>query len=199
MVDVNKLAKGDKIINDLGEKYIVTDLTSLPTWLIVREIYPDGTQEFYQKTLYVPKTNMEKFDKVYEWSDWRKYTCPDGEVAQYRTNRRYITFKRDDVSVDCTCHCDDVFNLEYGLGLCWERWKEKTNNSKVESRDNMGTSVVAPKKINVNKLENQQFGDYIAVKITGKDKSRHNIWMCVCPNCGDIIYATAYDLMHGRK
>ena len=198
MLDVNKLAKGDRIIYTDGEvkrKYLVTDLSYLPKWVYVRGIYEDGSQDNFQYAWYVDRMETDKMEKVYEWCDWRKYTCPDGGIAKYKTNRRDIVFKRDGIEVSTSCHDDDIFNLNYGLGLCWDRW----NDSQNISADSTSSAKVAPKKINMNELQGQKFGDYVAIEIAGKDKSRHNIWKCTCPNCGDVIYATAYDLMHGRK
>lgn len=198
MVDVNKLVKGDKIVTSDGSGFLILGFEHI-NWIKVREIFLDGTQGVHETGLYIPMTNFDEFDKVYEWTNWRKYTCPDGKNAYYKTNRKDIKFKRDGVMTSCSCHEDDLFNLQYGLNLCWERWEDKIKKE-VNKMDNTAkVAVVTPKKINVNKLENMKFGDYIAIKVTGKDKSRHNIWMCVCPQCGDIIYATAYDLMHGRK
>lgn len=198
MLDVNKLAKGDKIIfteDGVKRKYLVTDLSYLPKWVYVRGIHEDGSQDSFQYAWYVDGMETDKMEKVYEWCDWRKYTCPDGGIAKYKTNRRDIVFKRDGIEVSTSCHDDDIFNLNYGLGLCWDRW----NNSQNASASSTSSTRITPKKINVNKLEGEKFGDYVAIQITGKDKSRHNIWQCACPNCGDVIYATAYDLMHGRK
>lgn len=198
MLDVNKLAKGDKIIfteDGVKRKYLVTDLSYLPKWVYVRGIHEDGSQDSFQYAWYVDRMETDKMEKVYEWCDWRKYTCPDGGIAKYKTNRRDIVFKRDGIEVSTSCHDDDIFNLNYGLGLCWDRW----NNSHDASASSTSSTRITPKKINVNKLEGEKFGDYVAIEITGKDKSRHNIWQCACPNCGDVIYATAYDLMHGRK
>ena len=198
MLDVNKLAKGDRIIYTDGEvkrKYLVTDLSYLPKWIYVRGIYEDGSQDNFQYAWYVDRMETDKMEKVYEWCDWRKYTCPDGGIAKYKTNRRDIVFKRDGIEVSTSCHDDDIFNLNYGLGLCWDRW----NNSQNASASSTSSTRITPKKINVNKLEGEKFGDYVAIEIAGKDKSRHNIWKCACQNCGDIIYATAYDLMHKRK
>ena len=198
MLDVNKLAKGDKIIfteDGVKRKYLVTDLSYLPKWVYVRGIHEDGSQDSFQYAWYVDRMETDKMEKVYEWCDWRKYTCPDGGIAKYKTNRRDIVFKRDGIEVSTSCHDDDIFNLNYGLGLCWDRW----NNSQDASASSTSSTRITPKKINVNKLEGEKFGDYVAIQITGKDKSRHNIWQCICPNCGDVIYATAYDLMHGRK
>ena len=198
MVDVDKLVRGDKIVTNDGSGFLILGFEHI-NWIKVREIYPDGTQAVQETGIYIPMTNFEEFDKVYEWTNWRKYTCPDGKIAYYKTNRKDIKFKRDGIITSCSCHEDDLFNLQYGLNLCWERWENKIKKE-VNKMDNTAKTVaVAPKKINVNKLENTKFGDYIAIKVTGKDKSRHNIWMCVCPQCGDVIYATAYDLMHGRK
>lgn len=198
MLDVNKLAKGDKIIfteDGVKRKYLVTDLSYLPKWVYVRGIHEDGSQDSFQYAWYVDRMETDKMEKVYEWCDWRKYTCPDGGIAKYKTNRRDIVFKRDGIEVSTSCHDDDIFNLNYGLGLCWDRW----NNSQDASASSTSSTRITPKKINVNKLEGEKFGDYVAIQIAGKDKSRHNIWQCTCPNCGDVIYATAYDLMHGRK
>ena len=197
MLDVNKLAKGDRIVvkEDEERKFLVTDVTNLPKWLYVRQVYEDGSQDMFQSAWYVDKLDVDKMEKVYEWCDWRKYTCPDGGIAKYKTNRRDIVFKRDGIEVSTSCHDDDIFNLNYGLGLCWDRW----NNSQNASASSTSSARITPKKINVNKLEGEKFGDYVAIQIAGKDKSRHNIWQCACPNCGDVIYATAYDLMHGRK
>lgn len=198
MLDVNKLAKGDKIIfteDGVKRKYLVTDLSYLPKWVYVRGIHEDGLQDSFQYAWYVDRMETDKMEKVYEWCDWRKYTCPDGGIAKYKTNRRDIVFKRDGIEVSTSCHDDDIFNLNYGLGLCWDRW----NNSQNASASSTSSTKITPKKINVNKLEGEKFGDYVAIQIAGKDKSRHNIWQCACPNCGDVIYATAYDLMHGRK
>lgn len=198
MLDVNKLAKGDKIIfteDGVKRKYLVTDLSYLPKWVYVRGIHEDGSQDSFQYAWYVDRMETDKMEKVYEWCDWRKYTCPDGGIAKYKTNRRDIVFKRDGIEVSTSCHDDDIFNLNYGLGLCWDRW----NNSQNASTSSTSSTRITPKKINVNKLEGEKFGDYVAIQIAGKDKSRHNIWQCACPNCGDVIYATAYDLMHGRK
>lgn len=198
MLDVNKLAKGDKIIfteDGVKRKYLVTDLSYLPKWVYVRGIHEDGSQDSFQYAWYVDRMETDKMEKVYEWCDWRKYTCPDGGIAKYKTNRRDIVFKRDGIEVSTSCHDDDIFNLNYGLGLCWDRW----NNSQNASASSTSSTRITPKKINVNKLEGEKFGDYVAIQIAGKDKSRHNIWQCACPNCGDTIYATAYDLMHKRK
>lgn len=198
MLDVNKLAKGDKIIfieDGVKRKYLVTDLSYLPKWVYVRGIHEDGSQDSFQYAWYVDRMETDKMEKVYEWCDWRKYTCPDGGIAKYKTNRRDIVFKRDGIEVSTSCHDDDIFNLNYGLGLCWDRW----NNSQDASASSTSSTRITPKKINVNKLKGEKFGDYVAIQIAGKDKSRHNIWQCTCPNCGDVIYATAYDLMHGRK
>ena len=198
MLDVNKLAKGDRIIYTDGEvkrKYLVTDLSYLPKWVYVRGIHEDGSQDSFQYAWYVDRMETDKMEKVYDWCDWRKYTCPDGGIAKYKTNRRDIIFKRDGIEVSTSCHDDDIFNLNYGLGLCWDRWSNPQNISV----DSTSSAKVTPKKINMNELQGQKFGDYVAIQITGKDKSRHNIWQCACPNCGDIIYATAYDLMHKRK
>ena len=198
MLDVNKLAKGDKIIfteDGVKRKYLVTDLSYLPKWVYVRGIHEDGSQDSFQYAWYVDRMETDKMEKVYEWCDWRKYTCPDGGIAKYKTNRRDIVFKRDGIEVSTSCHDDDIFNLNYGLGLCWDRW----NNSQNASASSTSSTRITPKKINVNKLEGEKFGDYVAIQIAGKDKSRHNIWQCACPNCGDVIYATAYDLMHKRK
>lgn len=198
MLDVNKLAKGDKIIfteDGVKRKYLVTDLSYLPKWVYVRGIHEDGSQDSFQYAWYVDRMETDKMEKVYEWCDWRKYICPDGGIAKYKTNRRDIVFKRDGIEVSTSCHDDDIFNLNYGLGLCWDRW----NNSQNASASSTSSTRITPKKINVNKLEGEKFGDYVAIQIAGKDKSRHNIWQCACPNCGDVIYATAYDLMHGRK
>ena len=198
MLDVNKLAKGDKIIfteDGVKRKYLVTDLSYLPKWVYVRGIHEDGSQDSFQYAWYVDRMETDKMEKVYEWCDWRKYTCPDGGIAKYKTNRRDIVFKRDGIEVSTSCHDDDIFNLNYGLGLCWDRW----NNSQNVSASSTSSTRITPKKINVNKLEGEKFGDYVAIEIAGKDKSRHNIWKCACPICGDTIYATAYDLMHKRK
>ena len=198
MLDVNKLAKGDKIIfteDGVKRKYLVTDLSYLPKWVYVRGIHEDGSQDSFQYAWYVDRMETDKMEKVYEWCDWRKYTCPDGGIAKYKTNRRDIVFKRDGIEVSTSCHDDDIFNLNYGLGLCWDRW----NNSQNASASSTSSTRITPKKINVNKLEGEKFGDYVAIEIAGKDKSRHNIWKCACPICGDTIYATAYDLMHKRK
>ena len=198
MLDVNKLAKGDRIIYTDGEvkrKYLVTDLSYLPKWVYVRGIYEDGSQDNFQYAWYVDRMETDKMEKVYEWCDWRKYTCPDGGIAKYKTNRRDIVFKRDGIEVSTSCHDDDIFNLNYGLGLCWDRW----NNSQDASADSTSSTKVTPKKVNVNRLEGEIFGDFVAIEIAGKDKSRHNIWKCTCLNCGNTIYATAYDLMHKRK
>ena len=198
MLDVNKLAKGDKIIfteDGVKRKYLVTDLSYLPKWVYVRGIHEDGSQDSFQYAWYVDRMETDKMEKVYEWCDWRKYTCPDGGIAKYKTNRRDIVFKRDGIEVSTSCHDDDIFNLNYGLGLCWDRW----NNSQNASASSTSSARITPKKINVNKLEGEKFGDYVAIEIAGKDNSRHNIWKCVCPICGDTIYATAYDLMHKRK
>ena len=197
MLDVNKLVKGDRIVvkEDEERKFLVTDVTNLPKWLYVRQVYEDGSQDMFQSAWYVDKLDVDKMEKVYEWCDWRKYTCPDGGIAKYKTNRRDIIFKRDGIEVSTSCHDDDIFNLNYGLGLCWDRW----NNSQDASASSTSSARITPKKINVNKLEGEKFGDYVAIEIAGKDNSRHNIWKCVCPICGDTIYATAYDLMHKRK
>ena len=198
MLDVNKLAKGDRIIYSEGgvkRKYLVADLSYLPKWVYVRGIHEDGSQDSFQYAWYVDRMETDKMEKVYEWCDWRKYTCPDGGIAKYKTNRRDIVFKRDGIEVSTSCHDDDIFDLNYGLGLCWDRWSKSQN----VSADSASSTKVAPKKINMNELQGQKFGDYVAIKIAGKDKSRHNIWECICPICGDTIYATAYDLMHGRK
>lgn len=198
MLDVNKLAKGDRIIYTDGEvkrKYLVTDLSYLPKWVYVRGIYEDGLQDNFQYAWYVDRMETDKMEKAYDWCDWRKYTCPDGGIAKYKTNRRDIIFKRDGIEVSTSCHDDDIFDLTYGLGLCWDRW----NNSQDASASSTSGARITPKKINVNKLEGEKFGDYVAIEIAGKDKSRHNIWKCACPICGDTIYATAYDLMHKRK
>lgn len=198
MLDVNKLAKGDRIIYTDGEvkrKYLVTDLSYLPKWVYVRGIYEDGSQDNFQYAWYVDRMETDKMEKAYDWCDWRKYTCPDGGIAKYKTNRRDIIFKRDGIEVSTSCHDDDIFDLTYGLGLCWDRW----NNSQDASASSTSSARITPKKINVNKLEGEKFGDYVAIEIDGKDKSRHNIWKCACPICGDTIYATAYDLMHKRK
>lgn len=198
MLDVNKLAKGDRIIYTDGEvkrKYLVTDLSYLPKWVYVRGIYEDGSQDNFQYAWYVDRMETDKMEKAYDWCDWRKYTCPDGGIAKYKTNRRDIIFKRDSIEVSTSCHDDDIFDLTYGLGLCWDRW----NNSQDASASSTSSARITPKKINVNKLEGEKFGDYVAIEIAGKDKSRHNIWKCACPICGDTIYATAYDLMHKRK
>lgn len=198
MLDVNKLAKGDRIIYTDGEvkrKYLVTDLSYLPKWVYVRGIHEDGSQDSFQYAWYVDRMETDKMEKVYDWCDWRKYTCPDGGIAKYKTNRRDIIFKRDGIEVSASCHDDDIFDLNYGLGLCWNRWSNPQN----VSADSTSSAKITPKKINVNRLEGEKFGDYVAIKIVGKDKSRHNIWECTCPSCGDVIYATAYDLMHGRK
>ena len=197
MLDVNKLAKGDRIVvkEDEERKFLVTDVTNLPKWLYVRQVYEDGSQDMFQSAWYVDKLDVDKMEKVYDWCDWRKYTCPDGGIAKYKTNRRDIVFKRDGIEVSTSCHDDDIFNLNYGLGLCWDRW----NNSQDASASSTSSARITPKKINVNKLEGEKFGDYVAIEIAGKDNSRHNIWKCVCPICGDTIYATAYDLMHKRK
>ena len=197
MLDVNKLAKGDRIVvkEDEERKFLVTDVTDLPKWLYVRQVYEDGSQDMFQSAWYVDKLDVDKMEKVYDWCDWRKYTCPDGGIAKYKTNRRDIVFKRDGIEVSTSCHDDDIFNLNYGLGLCWDRW----NNSQDASASSTSSARITPKKINVNKLEGEKFGDYVAIEIAGKDKSRHNIWKCACPICGDTIYATAYDLMHKRK
>ena len=198
MLDVNKLAKGDKIIfteDGVKRKYLVADLSYLPKWVYVRGIHEDGSQDSFQYAWYVDRMETDKMEKVYEWCDWRKYTCPDGGIEKYKTNRRDIVFKRDGIEVSTSCHDDDIFNLNYGLGLCWDRW----NNSQNASASSTSSTRITPKKINVNKLEGEKFGDYVAIEIAGKDKSRHNIWKCACPICGDTIYATAYDLMHKRK
>lgn len=197
MLDVNKLAKGDRIVvkEDEERKFLVTDVTNLPKWLYVRQVYEDGSQDMFQSAWYVDKLDVDKMEKVYDWCDWRKYTCPDGGIAKYKTNRRDIIFKRDGIEVSTSCHDDDIFDLTYGLGLCWDRW----NNSQDASASSTSSARITPKKINVNKLEGEKFGDYVAIEIAGKDKSRHNIWKCACPICGDTIYATAYDLMHKRK
>lgn len=42
------------------------------------------------------------------------------------------------------------------------------------------------------------FGDFIAKDVAGKDKSGHNIWRCVCPDCNTEITGTVYDLKHKR-
>lgn len=42
------------------------------------------------------------------------------------------------------------------------------------------------------------FGDFVAKDIVGKDKSGHNIWRCVCPDCNTEITGTVYDLKHKR-
>ena len=197
MLDVNKLAKGDRIVvkEDEERKFLVTDVTNLPKWLYVRQVYEDGSQDMFQSAWYVDKLDVDKMEKVYDWCDWRKYTCPDGGIAKYKTNRRDIVFKRDGIEVSTSCHDDDIFNLNYGLGLCWDRWSSPQNISV----DSTSSTKVVPKKVNMNELQGQKFGDYVAIEIAGKDKSRHNIWKCACPICGDTIYATAYDLMHKRK
>ena len=45
MLDVNKLAKGDRIVvkEDEERKFLVTDVTNLPKWLYVRQVYEDGS------------------------------------------------------------------------------------------------------------------------------------------------------------
>ena len=200
MVDIAKLAKGDKIIDSLGNRYLVIGIDpQYKAWLKVREVYDGGIHAKYESGLYIPTTNFDTYNKVYEWTKWRNHICPDGKTAKYKTNRRDIKFKRDGVEVSASCHEEDVFNLEHGLELCWNRWNEKMKSNANNVMDTGKSAIVKPKKINVNDLRGQQFGNYVAVSITGKDKSRHNIWMCVCPTCGDVIYATAYDLMHGRK
>lgn len=200
MVDIAKLAKGDKIIDSLGNRYLVIGIDpKYKAWLKVREVYDGGIHAKYESGLYIPTTNFDTYNKVYEWTKWRNHICPDGKTAKYKTNRRDIKFKRDGVEVSASCHEEDVFNLEHGLELCWNRWNEKMKSNANNVMDTGKSAIVKPKKINVNDLRGQQFGNYVAVSITGKDKSRHNIWMCVCPTCGDVIYATAYDLMHGRK
>ena len=91
MLDVNKLAKGDKIIfteDGVKRKYLVTDLSYLPKWVYVRGIHEDGSQDSFQYAWYVDRMETDKMEKVYEWCDWRKYTCPDGGIAKYKTNRR---------------------------------------------------------------------------------------------------------------
>ena len=42
------------------------------------------------------------------------------------------------------------------------------------------------------------FGDFVAKDVAGKDKSGHNIWRCVCPDCNTEITGTVYDLKHKR-
>ena len=197
MLDVNKLAKGDRIVvkEDEERKFLVTDVTNLPKWLYVRQVYEDGSQDMFQSAWYVDKLDVDKMEKVYEWCDWRKYTCPDGGIAKYKTNRRDIVFKRDGIEVSTSCHDDDIFNLNYGLGLCWDRWSNPQNISV----DSTSSTKVTSKKINMNELQGQKFGDYVAIEIAGKDNSRHNIWKCECQNCGHLIFATAYDLTHKRK
>lgn len=196
MVDVDKLVKGDKIITKDGSGFLILGFEHI-NWIKVREFYSDGTYSKKETGIYIPLANFEEFEKVYEWTDWRKYICPDGGVAYYKTNRKDIKFKRDNIETHCSCHVDDIFNLKFGLELCYNRWREKVKKESKEIKKMK--NITTPKKINVNKLENKWFGDFVALKIVGKDKSRHNIWMCVCPICGEIIYATAYDLMHGRK
>ena len=152
MLDVNKLAKGDKIIfteDGVKRKYLVTDLSYLPKWVYVRGIHEDGSQDSFQYAWYVDRMETDKMEKVYEWCDWRKYTCPDGGIAKYKTNRRDIVFKRDGIEVSTSCHDDDIFNLNYGLGLCWDRW----NNSQDASASSTSSARITPKKINVNKLK----------------------------------------------
>ena len=50
MLDVNKLAKGDRIVikEDEERKFLVTDVTNLPKWLYVRQVYEDGSQDMFQ-------------------------------------------------------------------------------------------------------------------------------------------------------
>lgn len=42
------------------------------------------------------------------------------------------------------------------------------------------------------------FGDFVAKDVAGKDKSGHNIWRCICPDCNTEITGTVYDLKHKR-
>lgn len=42
------------------------------------------------------------------------------------------------------------------------------------------------------------FGDFVAMDVAGKDKSGHNIWRCICPDCNTEITGTVYDLKHKR-
>lgn len=42
------------------------------------------------------------------------------------------------------------------------------------------------------------FGDFVAMDVVGKDKSGHNIWRCICPDCNTEITGTVYDLKHKR-
>ena len=48
-------------------------------------------------------------------------------------------------------------------------------------------------------IRGKRYGDYVAQKIAWIDNSGHNIWQCACGECGHIIFASVYDLEHGRK
>lgn len=54
------------------------------------------------------------------------------------------------------------------------------------------------KKITSKDIKGQKFGDFIALEVIDKDKSRHNIWLCECPECKKTIRGTVYDLTHNR-
>ena len=69
MLDVNKLAKGDRIVvkEDEERKFLVTDVTNLPKWLYVRQVYEDGSQDMFQSAWYVDKLDVDKMEFRNGW------------------------------------------------------------------------------------------------------------------------------------
>lgn len=187
MIDFSKVVKGDKITNKKTDKtYLVVDTRSYPQCFTVKEITDENKHETKRIKFYLSNEDVADYEKVLEWSKPRQTTSVNGRTAKYITNRKDIIFTFEGKTIVTRCHPDDVFNLKNGLDKCWE---------KADSPVNASTAVF----MNSRNLEGHKFGDFVALKVVGKDKSRHNIWECVCPKHGDSIRATAYDLMHGRS
>ncbi len=93
--------------------------------------------------LTVPKDIFNDFFvKTYIWSKWKEYKLSNGEIVQYKTNRKKILmrgtseYNHKGIKVKATCDAEDDFDIKKGLNLCEARFMNKINSNNISSMMN---------------------------------------------------------------
>lgn len=115
-LDLNKLAKGDKLKTYDGKVYTFIELNQKGSVTCRGE-----KGRIFSLSRHAVEYDLEK---CYPWSDWR--SVPQDSNALYKTNRKRIWYKKGNIKVKCDCNIkEDKFDLKTGLELCKKRWQEK--------------------------------------------------------------------------